>query len=302
MEIAIALKHDRTQIVTGRENKEQIEVKSADEIEPIVALLHEANTFALDKYFKQLAEHVPKKANMRISIPSEMAIMNCRSFETVSENFFKQEIDRVAIRLLGLKEADAEQFNIDKALIIKQRNSTWVTSVAVPKKIINMLWNACVQHGLNLICIETDAVASLRCDGYEAPCGYIEVDANGLTLTGSLPLLGMFSIRRRWSQDRQNITNQLDQAIELFDQAAQETFGKNNYKPVPLYIDQRLYSQYQNDAYKERLMLFKEPTELIRGREGNLINYITPCGLLLNRIFERRAKREKKRIPKFNRQ
>lgn len=299
MEIAIALKHDRTQIVTGRESNNQIELKAMAEVEAIIPQVIDDDRAAVEDFFKRLAAYlkIKKGSGLRISIPSSMTVMNCRYFENIPENnYLRQELDRMAISTLGIK--NPELYNIDKAKIVKDRKTMWLTSVAVKTKYISMLRDAMVMSGFRPVAIENESVAAMRYEGFSELCGYLESDnETALALTASHQKIGMFTIIKRHLDAADKYTGLL-QAFEIFDSVARSTFGQNNYTPCRIVTSAANYHEFADAVgqtqYASRFakLPVSEAVKKTNINEEEIVKYAAPIGLLLGSYYQRRGKRE----------
>lgn len=305
--IAIALQLDSTQIAIGTEKKGKIFIKSLIELPSIVPYILAEDSEAVNSFFRRIAHEVNVKgAQISISIPTSMAIMNCGLFENVPEEqeIFNSEINRLANRLLHLEKNVS--YNVDKALIIKQRKNIRLTSVGVQKKYVDIIWDAAVEAEMILVGIEVEAIAIFRFEGFTKPCCYLEMYEQSFYFTGYLPDNGLFTIKSRYLGD-ENLKTALLSAIDLFDKSSQKSFGQTNLEAFSIITPSVLYEKIKyhlhDTSYSERVRptIFSEDIESKQYDHSQLLQSAVAIGILLNSLFERRNQREKIRISKLNR-
>lgn len=304
--VAVALQLDSTQIAIGFEKKDKIIVKKIIKLPSIIPDIFLGDESRVNSFFKRMTEVLPKNAQVSMSIPTSMAIMNCGMLENVPQEqpFLNKELDRSAYRLLHLEEKD--QYNVDKALIIKQRKNIRLTSVGVPKRYIDIIWNAATEAKIIVKGIEIEAIAAFRFEGFIKPCCYLEMQDQSFYFTGHLPENGLFTIKSRFL-GRENIKTALLSAIELFDDSVERSFGQKNIEKFSIITPTFIYDEILDCLYETDNPIRLRPTILSQDIESNeydedqLIHAAVALGILLEPLFERRNQREKIRISKSSR-
>ncbi|CVK21676.1 hypothetical protein [Sporomusa sphaeroides] len=303
MDIAITLKHDCTQVVIGKESKGRLEVKKIVNFEPVVQYLLSDKITPIQNLFEKIASQV-KENYIHITIPTDLTIMNCKYFENVpNNNYLKQEIDRMVMNSLGLK--DSKAFIIDKGKIVKTHKNVWLTGVAVKKKYIELLSNAAAGADLKILSIENEAISAFRFEGFNDTYCYIEnnVAQTTFTLSGSHPKIGIFTIIKRYL-DEENQQKGLSEAVEQFDQIAADTFGQVNYNACNILQLQGFHKTFMQTIDEselvDRFKIMPMSDYVISQSYGpaDLTANAAPIGLLLSTIYERRSKREALRSSK----
>lgn len=291
---ALSLRNEHTLFAKGTEHKDTIQIKTLAELPSILPALLAEDREELIQFFATIAGIVKRKeAKLTISLPSSLVLMNCGFLENVPANYLQKELDRLAYRLLRLEPTDP--YNVDKALIITQRKTVWLTSAGVAQKYIELLWEAALQAGLILAAVENESIAAFRTTDFKEACGYVEVIDQDVFLSGFSPEQGMFTVQSQFcgQMDKQLI---LQQAFELFDTAATDTFSQSS-NSLPLYIDGQDYQQLQDyqrqDTKRLTPLCLPESVTSKAYTQEQLQAFALPIGLLLQPIFERRGKREK---------
>lgn len=291
---ALALRNEHTLFAKGTDHKDTIQIKTLAELPSILPALLAEDDEELIQFFMTIAGIVKRKeAKLTISLPSSLVLMNCGFLENVPANYLQKELDRLAYRLLRLEPTDP--YNVDKALIITQRKTVWLTSAGVAKKYIELLWEAALQAGLILAAVENESIAAFRTTDFKEACGYVEVIEQDIFLSGFSPEQGMFTVQ---SQFRGQVDKRLilQQAFELFDTAAADTFSQSS-NPLPLFMDGQDYQHLQDyqrqDTKRLTSLCLSESVTSKAYTQEQLQAFALPIGLLLQPIFERRGKREK---------
>lgn len=297
---AITLRQENTLYAKGAEKKEGIQVKAIAELPPILSALAEERTESIYQFFRSIAAIVKKKGTpIQLSIPASMTLMNCGILENVPANYLQKELDRLAYRLLRLEPTDP--YNVDKALILPQRKSVWLTSVGVEKKYVELLWKAALQAELVLASVEIESIAAFRMSEFQKACGYMELIDNAIFISGFSPEQGMFTIQSQFN-NQEDKKLELQHAIELFDTAVNEAFSQSVTSPLPILIHGQDYHRlqtYQSPSIKRLTPLTLSSMVIGKAYEAEeLVDFALPLGLLLQPIFERRGRSEKIRNDK----
>lgn len=297
---ALALRHETTLFTKAAEKKDGITVSSVIEAPSILPALLSGEQDAVYRFFTNVAALVKRKdAPLTLSLPASLVLMNCGFLENVPQNYLQKELDRFAYRLLRLEPTDP--YTVDKAMILTQRKSVWLTSAGVEKRYVELLWEAVLKAGMVLASVEVEAIAAFRNTEFQEPCGYFELLDNSIFISGFSPEHGMFTVQSQFSA-QENIDQALQHAIALFDTAVSDTFLKTISSPLPIYVNGQDYYQVracQSRIHERLLPLTLSGTVTSKAYSAEqLQDYALPIGLLLQPVFERRARLEKIRSDK----